>query len=105
MYDPIGGDDYEFLELQNMGATPVNLGNFSFFGITFTFPAGTLINAGDRMVLASNNSTNKWKARYPGVNVAGWYGGKLSNTGERIALLDASIAPSSQSIIQSGDWP
>jgi len=107
MYNPIGGDAYEFLELQNIGSAPINIGSFSFSGITFTFPAGTLFGPGTRLVLASNNDTNAWKGRYPGVNVAGWYGGKLANSGERIALLDSAgnTITSVTYTNAAGGWP
>src|SRR5439155_10520842 len=42
-----------------------------------------------RLVLGSAANTNAWRARYPGVAVAGWFEGKLANAGERIALRDA----------------
>ena len=90
MYAPVGGSSYEFLELFNAGATPVNLGGYSFDGINFAFAPGTSIGSGARLVLANNGNTNQWAARYPGVPVAGWYGGNLNNAGERIALLDAA---------------
>ena len=90
MYAPVGGANYEFLELLNAGATPVDLGGYSFAGITFVFAPGTVLGGGARLVLANNGNTNQWAARYPGVPVAGWYGGNLNNAGERIALLDAA---------------
>jgi hypothetical protein len=90
MYNPIGGDAYEFLELQNTGPTPVNLGNHYFQNINFIFPFGYTLGAGDRIVLGNNANTNEWKARYPGVTVAGWFGGSLANGGETLTLLDES---------------
>jgi len=107
MYNPLGSNDtFEFLELQNIGATPINLGNFSFVGITFNFSPGTILNGGERLVLASNNHTNQWKTQYPGVNVAGWFAGKLSNTGEEVALLDAAgNTITAVNYSNAGGWP
>ena len=89
MYAPVGGSSYEYLELLNTGATPADLGGYSFDGITFVFAPGTMLGSGQRLVLANNGSPTQWAARYPGVAVAGWYGGNLNNAGERIALFDA----------------
>src|SRR5205807_1590862 len=80
----------EFLELQNIGATPVDLSGFSFQGISYVFPNGSVLPAGGLLVLASSVNPSAFASRYPGVVVFGNYGGALSNGGERIALLDAN---------------
>jgi hypothetical protein len=90
MHNPAGGSTCEFLELLNTGSAPVDLGGYSFDGISFLFPAGSSLAGGGRLVLANNGNPSAWALRYPGVIVAGWYGGNLSNSGERIALLDPS---------------
>lgn len=89
LYNPTGGNAYEFLELQNVGALPVNVGGFSFSGITFSFPPASTLAPGQVIVLANNANPVAWAARYPGVTPFGYYGGNLDNAGERIALLDA----------------
>ncbi len=88
MYNPSGGDVYEYIEMQNVGGTPLNLGLHSFVGISFTFPVGYTLAPGQRIVLGNNAITNAWKVRYPGVNVTGWFGGNLSNGGEKLSVLD-----------------
>jgi hypothetical protein len=89
MYNPPGGDAYEFIELQNVGLFPVPLQDFSFTGIGFRFPVGSLVLApGARLVVASAKDPAAFAARYPGLAVAGYFGGSLSNGGERITLLD-----------------
>ena len=90
LYNPIGGDAYEFVELQNTGPTPLDLGNYFFSGISFAFPLGTTLGAGQRLLLGNNANTNAFVARYPGVTVAGWFGGNLANSGETITLLDGT---------------
>ncbi len=90
MYNPFGGDAFEFIELQNTGPLALDLGNFSFSGLTFAFPFGYILPAGQRIVLANNLSIEAFNLRYPGVAVAGWYGGNLANGGETITLLDAA---------------
>jgi hypothetical protein len=90
MYNPAGGDDYEFIELQNMGHGPLNLANFSLDdGVRFTFPPNTPpLAPGEYAVLVSN--PEMFAARYPNVAVSGVYEGHLSNKGEKILLKDAS---------------
>ena len=88
MYNPIGGDAFEYIELQNTGPVPINIGNYHFSGITFAFPFGTMLNAGQRIVLGNGANTNAFAARYPGVTVAGWFGNFLSNGGETLQILD-----------------
>lgn len=91
---PIDGDEFEFIELKNTGAAPVNLYNVRFSaGIDFTFPPGATIPAGGFVVLAKNAA--RFAFKYPGVPVAGQYGpgSSLSNSGETLTLLDAGGDP------------
>jgi hypothetical protein len=106
MYGPIGGSSYEFLEVQNIGPTPLDVSGFSFYGITFVFPSGTIIQPGAVLVLANNGSPSAWAARYPGVTVFGYYGGNLNNGGERIAIFDASgNLVTEVTYNNAGGWP
>ncbi len=106
MYDPIGGANYEFLEVQNIGPTPLDVSGYSFYGITFVFPSGTIIQPGAVLVLANNGSPSAWAARYPGVTVFGYYGGNLNNGGERIAIFDASgNLVTEVTYNNAGGWP
>jgi hypothetical protein len=90
MYNPPGGTALEFIELQNSGAQPVDMGGWYFDGIDFVFPLGTFLGAGDRLVLGNNDGANGlFTAQYPGVAVRGYFAGSLDNSGERIALIDA----------------
>ncbi len=77
MYNPIGGNQYEFLEVQNIGVLPLDVGGFSFQGITYVFPAGSILSPGAVALLANNTSPSQFAARYPGANVSGYYGGNL----------------------------
>jgi hypothetical protein len=87
----IDADQFEFMELFNIGTNIVDLKDATFSsGITFTFPATTLA-PGARIVLVRNATA--FTARYPGVTVFGTYIGGLSNGGERILLLDSSGVP------------
>ncbi len=89
-YNPIGGDAYEFIELQNVGASALDLSGFTFQGINYVFPVGSILPPGAVLVLANNANPTLFATRYPGVSVFGYFGGNLSNGGERIAILNGS---------------
>ena len=89
MYKPISGnDDDQYVELYNQGANAVSLANWQFTaGISYTFPTNTTLAPGGYLVLA-RNLTNLW-AKYTNLNsgnTLGNYSGKLSHSGERVAL-------------------
>ncbi len=91
MYQPqatSGSSDYEFVELQNIGSSTLDLGGVRFTnGLDYTFPAGTTLAAGAFIVVVNDRSS--FLSRYPGS--AGFmapqgYNGSLDNSGETIAL-------------------
>ena len=89
MYNPAAdaqavADDYEFIELKNTGATPLDISGFYFEGINYTFPAETTVAPGAFIVLARNEIA--FTRRYPGLVNHGIYWGKLSDGGEKIRL-------------------
>jgi hypothetical protein len=88
MYNPVGGDAFEFLELRHAGPAPFDLSGYSFEGIQFIFPQPTVLLPGQTIVLASGANPAAFAARYPGVAVFGYYNLSLANGGERLALLD-----------------
>ena len=88
MYNPLGGTPYEFIELQNIGGVRLDLSGISFDGVIYTFPVGSALSAGARLVLSADIDPNAFKLRYPGVTLGGSYGGSLNNGGERLALRD-----------------
>jgi hypothetical protein len=95
MYNPAGGSDLEFVELQNIGAEDLDITGVRLdVGITFTFPRMTL-PAGEYVVVV--NDAVAFAGRYgAGINVAGEFLGNLSNGGENVVLrlpapLDAAI--------------
>ena len=91
MFNPPGGDAFEFVELENTGALPVNLSGCSFDGIRFRFPTPfPELAPGARIVVANDSQPDEFKRRYPGLPVAGWFAGALNNSGERVALIDAA---------------
>ncbi len=89
MYHPISEDnDDEYVELYNRGTETVDLSLWRFTdGISFTFPEGTELAAGDYLVVA--RSAALLIPRHPQLNsqnTLGDYGGRLSDRGERVVL-------------------
>lgn len=103
-YNPISepGDDYEFIELTNMGNETVDLSGYTFSGIDFTFAADTAIEPGEYVLVCKNTETYADKT----TQVFQWDGGNLSNKGESLVLKDTD-----DSIIDyiryadRGNWP
>ncbi|MCH2061959.1 MAG: CotH kinase family protein, partial [Verrucomicrobiales bacterium] len=94
--DGFDQDDFEFVEVMNISDGAVDLGGSAFVliasgdhleGIEFEFPLGTLINPGQRLVVAANSTA--FAARYPEVSLAGDYKNRLDNNGEWITLVDS----------------
>jgi hypothetical protein len=85
MYNPIGGSDYEWIELRNVGTAAFDLAGVEFVeGIDFVFGPMTL-GVGQSVVLVRNLS--RFRARYGDAPVvAGVYTGALDNSGEKIAI-------------------
>lgn len=80
--------DFEFIELANIGTTPLDLGGAQFDrGITFTFPTAFMLDPGARTLVVS--SVAAFQLRYgAGFNIAGQYEGNFDNAGEEVRLLD-----------------
>jgi hypothetical protein len=87
MYNPLGGNDYEFIELHNTADATFNLGMMYFEGINYTFPTNATLSPGEYLVLVRNPQA--FARRYPGVVIGGVYQGSLSNKGEILVLKDA----------------
>ena len=87
-FGPFGPEEHEYIELRNIGATPLSLTGVRFVrGIEFAF--GNMILAPGAYVLVVKNIA-AFELRYgPGFNVAGQYIGSLDNSGERIEIQDA----------------
>ena len=89
-------DDYEFIELMNVGTQTIDLTDVRFtLGITFNFADNTLIPPGARLVIVKNRTA--FEARFgTSVSIAtdvlgsSEYSGRLSNSGEQVTLLDAT---------------
>jgi hypothetical protein len=89
----VDGDQFEFVELQNSSATEtLDMTGVRFTGgimFDFTGSAVTALAPGARVLVVRDLSA--FASRYgAGLNVAGTFTGKLSDTGEMIKLDDAS---------------
>jgi hypothetical protein len=84
---PRDGDDFEFIELTNMGSGAIDLSNYHFTeGIEYRFPIGSRLEAGKRLILASDRSA--FGAMYDTL-AFDEYRKHLSNSGEQLTLVDA----------------
>ena len=80
-------DRAEFIELYNAGPRQVDLsGWYLSDGISYSFPNGTIINAGGYIVVAQDVAALNDKF---GVTAHGAYEGRIANDGERIVLRNA----------------
>lgn len=101
MYNPApdttgayGAQEYEFIELKNIGASPISLDTVAIVnGITFEFATAPAelrtLQAGQYILVVKN--TSAFESRYgTGMSgrIAGQYGGNLSNSGESIKIED-----------------
>lgn len=90
----VSASDFEFIELKNIGATPVELGGIKLeTAADFTLLAenGITLAPGAFAILAANPQA--FATRYPGVpNVLGPFAGDLGNGGEQIVIKAASGA-------------
>lgn len=86
--DTVNDNEYEFLEVKNIGAAPINLSQAFFTdGITYIFPEGTTIESNNFIVLASNQQ--EFNNRY-GFMPFGDFSGQLNNGGETITLVTST---------------
>jgi hypothetical protein len=95
MYHAPAGSEFDYIELQNISDTTLNLTGVRFSnGINYVFPEMT-IEAGRHVVVVSNMASFR-SVYVTGINIAGEYSGNLSNGGEKVVLslpwpLDAAI--------------
>jgi hypothetical protein len=94
MYQPLGGSDWEFLELHNRSTdTTIDLNGAKFTdGIDFAFGPGTSIPPEGYLLLVAAEPTDDFAAfrrQYDldnSIPIAGPYAGRLDNSGEQLTL-------------------
>jgi hypothetical protein len=85
MYNPIGGDGDEFIELYNPSSEAVDISGWRLDGVALTFPGGSVIPGDDYMLVAKNDP--QFRATYGGGKfVAAMYQGSLNDLGESLVL-------------------
>jgi hypothetical protein len=106
MYHPGSDEDGdEFIEIHNAGASPVDLSNWSMDGVLLSFQPGDTIAAGAYLVLGP--AGGQTEATY-GVAPFRTYDAltALDDNGERLALLDATLAVVDEVTYDDGPpWP
>jgi hypothetical protein len=111
---PTGGDEetFEFIELQNVSASTIDLTNVRFTnGISYTFPTGRLLAPGERVVVVRDLAafqSRYTEATYPGLSAktVGPWVGALDNGGELLTLVDNSGAIiASFTYSDAAPWP
>ena len=96
-YNPIGSDDTEFLEFQNVGLVPIDLTDVTLTGaVIYTFPGSTVLQPGE--IILVTEDTTAFTDRYldpasayyfATANVIGQWSGALANSGETLIVTAA----------------
>ncbi|MBN1674323.1 MAG: lamin tail domain-containing protein [Kiritimatiellae bacterium] len=91
LYNPLGGSDYEFVEIKNTGSSVRGLSGMQLKGVGYSFAPGAELAGGETAVLVRNEGvfTNRYPTVKGAVRIFGVYDGRLDNGGERLSLLDA----------------
>ena len=94
-----------WVELYNKGTQSVTLSGWRFNkGISYTFPEGTSLAAGEYLVVARDRAS--LASLFPDVPIFGDFEGRLSDDGEELRLLDARGNPVDQvRYYDGGTWP
>jgi hypothetical protein len=116
MYNPMdtsdgtNNDDYEFIELKNIGGNTLELTNVSFAdGIVFDFNDSMITHIEPEQFVLVVSNIEAFESLYGQALspiIAGEYSGKFANGGERVALVDywdGTIADFEYG--DEGSWP
>ena len=96
--------DEEWLELYNRGASTIDLSTWEINGgINYNFPAGTMLDPGDSLVVA--NDATALAQKHPGITIVGDYSGGLGNGGDYLVLKDSNGNPADEvTYFDGGKW-
>ena len=102
---PFRNSDNQWIEIANRGAGAIDLGGWDFGnGITFNFPAGTMLAAGEHACIARDSPL--FTAAFPSSRLLGEFSGSLSRTSEYVLLRDANRNPVDEvRYFDGGRWP
>jgi hypothetical protein len=99
-------NDFEFIELKNIGDTAMNLGGVRFTkGVTYDFSTSsvTSLDPGAYVVLVRNRAAFISRYGEAGIAIAGAYAGDFNDSGESLTLL-GPIDEQIHSFIYSASW-
>ena len=102
---PSSHRDGEYIELYNNSGRTISLDAWRIDeGVDYAFPASTSLAPGEYLVVASNPDYTR--QAHPGIRVLGPYEGNLSNSGERVCLVDSwgNLADEVH-YATGGEWP
>ncbi|MFM8878589.1 MAG: lamin tail domain-containing protein, partial [Verrucomicrobiota bacterium] len=104
-HPPEGTNAGPWIEVLNRSGSDIDLSGWAMTdGIRFRFPGGTLLKAGEYLVLAEDPEA--LRAENPGIRVLGPFTGRLSGSGERLVLSDADGNPADVvDYADAGRWP
>ncbi|HXJ59861.1 MAG TPA: lamin tail domain-containing protein [Verrucomicrobiae bacterium] len=106
MYHPLTNESQlEWVELQNQMAVDMDISHWRLDGgISFTFPDGTVIGAGEYLVIAASPSALSMATGFR--NALGPFSGRLSNAGEQLRLRNNNDRVMDEVVYGvEGDWP
>ncbi len=85
----LGENDFEFIEIQNIGSVDINLSDVQFTnGIDFTFSAD-ILSPGERGVIVKSQPAHELRYGTETHQLGQFTSGSLRNNGERLSLVDA----------------
>ncbi|MBN2138951.1 MAG: lamin tail domain-containing protein [Sedimentisphaerales bacterium] len=88
---PYNDEDFEYIELRNIGETPLSLIGVKFTdGIDYNLPSISLPGGEHLLVVKNIDAFNSRYSAPGGTLIVGPYDGQLSNGGEKISLDDAT---------------
>lgn len=102
---PYAESDEEWIELYNRGNASVDLGGWELRdAVRFQFEPGTVMAPDEYLVVARDSAALAQK--YPDITIIGDFDGTLSNTDDRILLIDDQANPADEvHYYERGQWP
>ncbi|MEY3213485.1 MAG: hypothetical protein RIT28_3966, partial [Pseudomonadota bacterium] len=103
--EAVTDDPEEWIELYNRGETAVDLSGWQLVdAVAFELPEGTVLGPDERLVIS--NDADALRAKHGDITVLGDFSGRLSNTSDRVLLLDARGNPADEvRYFDGGRWP
>lgn len=100
------GKIFEYVEVRNVGPNNVDLGGCEFKGITFIFPANSILAPGASTVVVASQPAFEYRFG-TGRSISGVNTGSLDNAGERLRLLSPAGTPLVDFTYKTagGTWP